>query len=164
MRYLNTLLSLIHDTFCAMARRRQHLTSDDSGEQSPISDLGTAFLADALRTARLDRQLSQAALAARLGLRQRQISDLERGNVDARVSTIQNVARALDLELMLIPRPLISAVEALQRASGGGDQRPLYALDEEEETAPEESHVEVGDTGAFGPGAEEPSKRKGPRS
>jgi transcriptional regulator with XRE-family HTH domain len=107
--------------------------------------------------------LSQAALAAKLGLRQRQISDLERGTVDARVSTIQNVARALDLELMLIPRHLISAVESLQRAGGEGDQRPLYALDEEE-TAPEESHVELGETGAFGPGAEEPSKRKGPRS
>jgi transcriptional regulator with XRE-family HTH domain len=147
-----------------MARRRQHLTSDDSGGQSPISDLGTSFLTDALRTARLDRQLSQAALAAKLGLRQRQISDLERGTVDARISTIQNVARALDLELMLIPRPLISAVEALQRASGEGDQRPLYALGDEEEPAPEESHVELGDAGALGVGAEEPSKRKGPRS
>jgi transcriptional regulator with XRE-family HTH domain len=147
-----------------MARRHQHLKRDDSGKQSPISDLGTAFLTDAIRTARLDRQLSQAALAARLGLRQRQISDLERGTVDARVSTIQNVARALDLELMLIPRPLISAVEALQRASGEGDQRPLYALDEEEETAPAESHAELGDPGAFAPGAEGPSRRKGARS
>jgi hypothetical protein len=52
----------------------------------------------------------------------------------------------------------------LQRASGEGDQRPLYALDEEEETAPEESHAELGDPGAFAPGAEGPSRRKGARS
>lgn len=124
----------------------------------------TSLLKDVLRTTRLTRQLSQAALAAKIGLRQRQISDLERGTVDTRLSTIQNVARALDLELMLIPRHLISAVEALQRASGGDDQRPLYALDEEEEAAPEESHVTFGESDAFGPGAGEPSKRKGPRS
>lgn len=147
-----------------MARRIQSPKRDKSPGQSLISDSKPFPLADVLRTARLARQLSQAALAAKLGLRQRQISDLERGTVDARVSTIQNVARALDLELMLIPRHLISAVESLQRAGGEGDQRPLYALDEEEETAPEESHVELGETGAFGPGAEEPSKRKGPRS
>ena len=136
--------------------RTKSRKSDKSSIQSPLSDSRTTLLTEVLRLARLTRQLSQAALAAKSGLRQRQISDLERGTVDVRVSTIQNVARALDLELMLIPRHLISAVEALQRSSGQGDQRPLYALDdEEEEAAPEESHVELG---------EEPSKRKGPRS
>lgn len=138
-----------------MVGRTQSRKSDKSSIQSPLSDSRTSLLTDVIRAARLTRQLSQAALAAKSGLRQRQISDLERGTVDVRVSTIQNVARALDLELMLIPRHLISAVEALQRASGEGDQRPLYALDDEGETAPEESHVELG---------EEPSKSKGPRS
>ena len=147
-----------------MARRDPSRKRDKTAQQSPISDSRTS-LADVLRTSRLTRQLSQAELAAKLGLRQRQISDLERGAVDARLSTIQNVARALDLELMLIPRHLISAVEALQRAGGERDQRPLYGLDEAEESAPEESHVELGDTGAaFSPDADEPPKRKGPRS
>lgn len=145
-----------------MARRIQSPKRDKSTGQSPISDSRTSPLADVLQTTRIARQLSQTALAARIGLRQRQISDLERGTVDARISTIQNVARALDLELMLIPRHLISTVEALQRTSAEGNQRPLYALDEGE-TAPEESHVELGETRAFGAGAEEPSKRQGPR-
>jgi transcriptional regulator with XRE-family HTH domain len=140
-----------------MSRRIQSLKSDTQRRQSPISD-SKVLLTDVLRTTRLTRQLSQAALAAKSGLRQRQISDLERGAVDVRVSTIQNVARALDLELMLIPRHLISTVEALQRASAEGDQRPLYVLDEEE-TTPEESHVELGETRA-----EEPPTRKRPRS
>lgn len=92
-------------------------------------------LGDVLRSARHSQGLSQAALAAKLGLHQRQISDLERGNVDVRLSTIVNVARALDLDLTLIPRPLISAVEALQRTGSGRDDRALYALDDDEDDA-----------------------------
>ena len=83
--------------------------------------------------------------------------------MDARLSTIQNVARALDLELMLIPRQLISAVEALQRAGSVTDKRPLYALDDEDtEDAPAPSHVEVGGTGEFsGRTDDRPRSRKG---
>src|SRR5579864_8424702 len=70
-------------------------------------------LADVLRNGRHQKQLSQQQLARKLGMRQRQISDVERAAADSRLSTIQNVARALDLELMLVPRQLIAAVEAL---------------------------------------------------
>lgn len=52
--------------------------------------------------------------------------------MDPRLSTVQNVARALDLELMLIPRALISAVEALQRAGTDSAKRPMYALGDED--------------------------------
>jgi transcriptional regulator with XRE-family HTH domain len=82
----------------------------------------------ALKDARLSRRLTQQALAHRLGLRQRQISDLERATTDPRLSTVQNVARTLDLELVLIPRPLIAAVQALQRPSPNSGRRPMYAL------------------------------------
>jgi HTH-type transcriptional regulator/antitoxin HipB len=73
-----------------------------------------------------------------MGLHQRQISDLERSKMDARLSTIQNVARALDLELMLVPRQLIATVEGLQRAEPARALgRPLYALAEGEDTEDE---------------------------
>jgi transcriptional regulator with XRE-family HTH domain len=144
-----------------MASRSQSTKRNKSGQKSLKSD-SRLSIADVLRTSRLTQRLSQAQLASKLGLRQRQISDLEREAVDARLSTIQNVARSLDLELMLIPRHLISTVEALQRAGREGDQRPLYALDEEEETTPQESYVEVGDTGALTRG--EVPKRREPRS
>jgi len=52
--------------------------------------------------------------------------------MDPRLSTVQNVARALDLELMLVPRQLIPLVEGLGRADGVAP-RPMYALDEGEE-------------------------------
>jgi transcriptional regulator with XRE-family HTH domain len=92
-------------------------------------------IAAALHGAREGKGLSQEELAASLGLHQRQISDLERAKVDSRLSTIQNVARALDLELVLIPRQLIPAVKSLQRSeSTSMADRPLYSLDEEDST------------------------------
>jgi len=148
-----------------MAARAQSRKRDKKVSASPISDAATS-LADVLRTSRLRQQLSQAGLAGKLGLRQRQISDLERGVVDARLSTIQNVARALDLELTLIPRQLLSAVEALQRSGDEDGTRPLYSLaslDEEEAKAPKESHRELGAPDAPSPSADEGLKRKGSR-
>jgi len=101
-----------------------------------------------LREARLGKQLTQDALATKLDLGQRQISDLERGTVDVRVSTLQNVARALDLDLTLIPHHLISAVEALKRAGTDTGKQPLYALGEEDvDTVEGEGgpNIELGD-------------------
>jgi transcriptional regulator with XRE-family HTH domain len=144
-----------------MAKSRKSLHRDKRTSQSRIRDTAWA-ISDVLREARFRKQLSQQKLAGKLGLRQRQISDLERGAIDARLSTIQNVARALDLELMLIPRHLISPVEALQRAGSDAGKRPLYALEDETDAAPDEaSHVEVGDTREFSRSTEHaPRSRK----
>ena len=149
-----------------MAKSRQSLHRDKHTAPSRIRD--TAFtISNVLREARLRKRLSQQELARKLGLRQRQISDLERAAIDSRLSTIQNVSRALDLELMLIPRHLISAVEALQRAGRDAGQRPLYALGEEEtQDAPNEpTHLEVGDTREFGgsPARTARSRKESPR-
>lgn len=89
------------------------------------------FIVEQLRKARLNRKLSQSALAAKVGIGQNQISQLERGIVDPRFSTILDVARALEFELMLVPRHGISVVEGLQRGEGPAI-RPLYALDDGE--------------------------------
>lgn len=120
-------------------KSRQH---DVLVESSLISD--SYSLAEVLRATRLSRQLSQAALATKLGLGQRQISDLERATTDPRLSTIHNVARALDLELMLIPRQLISVVNALQRSGEDADERPLYSLGDEDTPGDEPAQPEVG--------------------
>lgn len=140
-----------------MAKQNKSRMSDYKPVLSRIRD--KTVLGDALKTARASRELSQSELAAKLGLRQRQISDLERAAVDPRLSTIQNVARALDLELMLIPRHLIAAVEALQRAGSDADKRPLYSLGDEdtEGVADEPPHPEVGDSA-------EPTRQPGDRS
>lgn len=84
--------------------------------------------------------------------------------MDPRLSTVQNVARALDLELMLVPRHLIAAVEALQRAGSDAGRRPLYSVaDEETEgAAGEPPPVEVGDSAepARHPGDPSRSRRR----
>jgi transcriptional regulator with XRE-family HTH domain len=88
-------------------------------------------LARALHQARVSRNLTQHQLATTIGLRQRQISDLERAAMDPRLSTLQNVSRALDLEVMLVPRQFIAAIESLQRTGAGAGGRPMYALGED---------------------------------
>jgi transcriptional regulator with XRE-family HTH domain len=84
-----------------------------------------------LRLMREQKGLTQKDLAERLGLRQRQISDLERSAMDPRFSTVQDVARALELEVVLLPRHLVSVVEGLQ-SNDRGARPPMYALDEDE--------------------------------
>ena len=87
---------------------------------------------EALRDARVTRGLSQQELAARLELGQRQVSDLERAAVDTRLSTLQHVAGALDLEVMLVPRQLVAIVEGLARGGAEDVRRPMYALDDDD--------------------------------
>lgn len=130
-----------------MTTSKKSRLSDSTTDSSLFSD--TWRIGDILKAVRLSRQLSQAELAGKLGLRQRQVSDLERATVDPRLSTIQNVARALDLELMLIPRHLISAVNALQRSGSDAGRRPLYALSDEDtpEETDEPQRSEVGGDG-----------------
>lgn len=120
----------------------------DSWQKSPLRDATDAqpSTTDSRRTlsrllfeARARKQLTQQQLAERLGYRQRQISDLERSRTDPRLSTIQNVARALDLELVLIPRQLITTVDGLLRADSDAATRPMYALGDDETEGPPDS-------------------------
>ena len=90
-----------------------------------------------LRVTREQKGLTQKALAESLGLRQRQISDLERAAMDPRFSTVQDVARALELEVTFTPRHLVSAVEGLQRREAG-TATPMYALDDESANSDDE--------------------------
>ena len=68
-----------------------------------------------LKAARTRKGLSQRELAAKTGLLQAQISKIENGASDLRLSSLIALSRALDLELELIPRRALPAVEALVR-------------------------------------------------
>ena len=102
---------------------------------------------DLLRTllaARDARGLSQAALGKHIGIPQAQISRIERGLSDPQLSTLSNIAGALDLQLMLVPRPLGPVVKALVEESTAvqgssmadlpEEERPLYRIEAEENT------------------------------
>lgn len=65
--------------------------------------------------AREAKGLSQRTLAERVGMPQSHISKIERGGVDIQLSSLTELARALELELKLIPRKAIPAVDSIIR-------------------------------------------------
>jgi transcriptional regulator with XRE-family HTH domain len=75
----------------------------------------TQIVAQTLLAARERKGLSQRALAAKLGVRQSYVSRIETASIDPKASSLTEIARALDLELVLIPRRMLPAVQALQR-------------------------------------------------
>lgn len=87
-------------------------------------------IAEQLKGAREAAGLSQRAVSAISGAQQGQLSKIENGSVDPRLSSVEQIARALGLELVLVPRRSLSAVEAVlgKRPDAG---RPAYALDDD---------------------------------
>ena len=102
-------------------------------------------LPDALRreliAERHTRGWSQAELGHRLGLPQMHISGIETGKIVPRFDTLLDLVRVLDRDLLLVPRALVPAVQALIRDSRRPDrgtdsdegERSLYAEDLDEE-------------------------------
>lgn len=89
-----------------------------------------------LATARREAKLSQRALGKKIGLAQSHISKIERGTVDPQLSNLLETARALGLELMLVPKRMVPAVRALTRPvsrDAAAGQLPAYRLDETDE-------------------------------
>jgi HTH-type transcriptional regulator/antitoxin HipB len=93
-------------------------------------------LLEELSTARREIKLSQRALGEKIGLPQSHISKIERGAVDPQLSNLLEIARALGLELMLVPKRLVPAVRTLARPAVGEDgidHLPAYRLDDTDE-------------------------------
>ena len=61
-------------------------------------------LGEAIRRYRQLAKLNQAQLAAKAGLRQATVSDVESGTAATRIETISKLLAALDLELTIGPR------------------------------------------------------------
>jgi transcriptional regulator with XRE-family HTH domain len=70
-----------------------------------------------LRNAREKKGLSQRELSTLSGVRQSQISRIEQGAVDLRVTSLIELARALELELTFVPRPAVPAVQSIVRSA-----------------------------------------------
>ncbi|MES9830243.1 MAG: helix-turn-helix transcriptional regulator [Candidatus Thiodiazotropha sp.] len=83
-----------------------------------------------LKRARQDKKLKQSELGGKLGLPQSHISKIEKGGADPRLSTVEDMARLVDQELVLIPRVMLPAIRAI--LSGEDTQKPKWRLDEEE--------------------------------
>ncbi len=81
-----------------------------------------------LKIARLAMGIKQSELGKKLGLPQSHISKIEQGNTDPRLSTVADMARILDQELMLVPQQLVSYVTSLLQ---NGKQERRWQPDEE---------------------------------
>lgn len=89
-----------------------------------------------LAAARREAKLSQSGLGRKVGLAQSHLSKIERGTVDPQLSNVIEIARALGLELVLVPQRLLPAVRALKRPivdEGAAEQLPAYRLDDIDE-------------------------------
>lgn len=85
----------------------------------------------ALKSARLEKKLKQYELGSKLGLPQSHISKIEQGVTDPRLSTVTDMARVLDQELVLVPRAMLRVIKAI--IQGEDEPTPMWQLDEEEE-------------------------------
>ena len=72
---------------------------------------------NALKKGRDAKGLSQRALSARTGVPKSHIAKIESGSADIRLSSLIELARALDLEVKLVPRKALPAVESVVRST-----------------------------------------------
>lgn len=94
---------------------------------------GIKDVASTVREARGRKCLTQQELGQRVGLPQSHISKIEKGDVDVKLSSLTEIARALDLEVKLVPREALRAVEGAVRvhAPTVETRRAVASLDEQ---------------------------------
>jgi len=93
-----------------------------------------------IKQARLERGFSQREFGQKIGMPQSHLSKIENGLVDLQTSSLIEIARALELELMLVPKILLPAFQHLINGKMGSEQVPAYRL---EETDDDESSIEL---------------------
>ncbi len=95
-------------------------------ESETLREIGTLF-----SQAREAAGLTQAQVAELAGISRPRYRDIEKGTAAARATTLVNIARALGLELMLVPQTMVPAIEALMHPHDD-DDRPAFTVQDEE--------------------------------
>ena len=80
-------------------------------------------LGELLARRRRERHIGQSELARKLGMSAANLSRIEHGS-DFRVSTLLEIARALKLEPVLVPKPNVPLVRVIIRDSERPDDEP----------------------------------------
>lgn len=91
-------------------------------------------LRDQIKQARTKRGWSQRELGAAVDLPQPHISGIESGEIVPRYDTLLEIVRVLDMDLLLVPRQLVPAVQSLIQTASEPEstEKPLYAVGEDE--------------------------------
>jgi predicted transcriptional regulator len=87
------------------------------------------MLSKELRSRRQALELTQQTVAKRAGLLQTNYSKIEQGKTDPRFSTLQDIARALSLEVMLVPAELVDTVKALTDQSQDPEEKAMFSAE-----------------------------------
>lgn len=90
-------------------------------------------LIQGLKEARKQKKLSQQSLADSLDIPQSHLSKIEQGVVNIQLSSFVEIARALDLEVVLVPRKHITLVKAIVSTKDKAISGPAYTVDDENE-------------------------------
>ena len=85
-------------------------------DSEPLAELGQI-----LKTARLASCLTQEQVAEFSGISRPRYRDIETGAAAGRATTLINIARALGLEMMLIPQAMVPAVQSLMHPQDDDD-------------------------------------------
>jgi DNA-binding XRE family transcriptional regulator len=93
-----------------------------------LKELGLRF-----RKARMAIGLSQQQIALRANISRPRYRDIETGAAAARATTLVNVARALGMEMMLIPQTMVPAIQSMLQPAADDDDRPAFTSDAEDE-------------------------------
>lgn len=95
-------------------------------KDSLLQDLGIE-----LKKARLAAKMTQEHVAHRAGISRPRYQMIESGDAAARVTTLVNIARALQLELMLVPQTMVPGINAMLHQTNQ-DDRPAFVADSED--------------------------------
>jgi transcriptional regulator with XRE-family HTH domain len=88
-------------------------------------------IAEQIRNARKEKKLTQRELGKKMGWPQSYISKIESGEIDMRLSSILDLVRFLDLDVFLVPRPLIPVVTAIISGAHHPSKGPAWGVDED---------------------------------
>ena len=78
----------------------------------------TSTLITTLAHARKEAHITQAQLAERAGLSRMAVQRTETGDVDPRFSTLQEMARVLEMDLIAVPSALRAELQAFIQSGG----------------------------------------------
>jgi transcriptional regulator with XRE-family HTH domain len=81
-------------------------------------------LVQEMKGRRTAARISQRALSDRSGLTQAHISQIETGSLEPGLSSFINMARGLDLEVVLVPKKLLPAVQGILRQTSTEQSSP----------------------------------------
>ena len=90
-------------------------------ESETLHEIGRLF-----SQARTAAGLTQEQVAELAGISRPRYRDIETGAAAARTTTLINIARALGLEMMLVPQAMVPAIEALLRPEAE-DDHPAFS-------------------------------------